>query len=148
MIEIDTPGHTAIISEAYPEHIACALASPWSTFASGTCQTTSCCRISERIFFYKEPPAGQLRIASNATAAFTAELLAAVAKMFPSTLMSTGGDEVNTQCYVDDSETQAELAQSGFSFEEALSAFTVTTHSAIQSLGKTPVVWEGMYDLR
>ena len=90
-----------------------------------------------------EPPAGQLRVASNATVAFTADLLSAVAKMFPSTLLSTGGDEINTNCYTDDNQTQTELKQSGESFAQALSAFTVATHAAIQKLGKTPVVWEG-----
>jgi len=35
MVEIDTPGHTAIISKSHPEHIACPEASPWSDFAAG-----------------------------------------------------------------------------------------------------------------
>lgn len=35
MIEIDTPGHTSVISKAHPEHIACAEATPWATFANG-----------------------------------------------------------------------------------------------------------------
>lgn len=63
--------------------------------------------------------------------------------MFPSTLMSTGGDELNVNCYTQDNETQASLNASGLSLEQALSKFTVTTHAAIEKLGKTPVVWEG-----
>lgn len=35
--EIDTPGHSGSIVHARPEHIACYAASPWSTFAAGTC---------------------------------------------------------------------------------------------------------------
>jgi len=35
MVEIDTPGHTAIISKSHPEHIACPEVSPWSDFAAG-----------------------------------------------------------------------------------------------------------------
>jgi len=35
MVEIDIPGHTAIISKSHPEHIACPEASPWSDFAAG-----------------------------------------------------------------------------------------------------------------
>ena len=35
MQEIDTPGHTAIIGAAHPEYVACAEASPWTTFANG-----------------------------------------------------------------------------------------------------------------
>jgi len=35
MAEIDTPGHTSAISKAFPEHIACPEATPWSLFANG-----------------------------------------------------------------------------------------------------------------
>ncbi|KAI0671138.1 N-acetylhexosaminidase [Trametes maxima] len=125
MIEIDTPGHTAIISAAHPEHVACAQASPWGTFAN-------------------EPPAGQLRLASAATTNFTANLLAAVARMSPSTLLSTGGDELNTECYAQDPETQADLKATNRTLEQALDIFTRTTHAAIRAEGKTPAVWEEM----
>ncbi|KAJ3551626.1 hypothetical protein NM688_g4597 [Phlebia brevispora] len=125
LIEIDTPGHTAIIHQAYPEHVACFEGSPWAVFAN-------------------EPPAGQLRFASSNTTNFTTELLVAVAKMFPSSLISTGGDELNTECYADDAETQQILNSTGSTLEELLSTFTQTTHGALQDLGKTTVVWEEM----
>ncbi|KAI0629989.1 N-acetylhexosaminidase [Trametes polyzona] len=125
MIEIDTPGHTAIIAAAHPEHIACAQSSPWTTFAN-------------------EPPAGQLRLASPATTNFTADLLSAVARMFPSSLFSTGGDELNTECYAQDPDTQADLKAGGRTLEQALDVFTRTTHAAIRAEGKTPAVWEEM----
>ncbi|KAI0793023.1 N-acetylhexosaminidase [Irpex lacteus] len=125
MVEIDTPGHTAIISQSHPEHIACAEATPWSSFAN-------------------EPPAGQLRLASPETTNFTAGLLTAAAKMFPSTLFSTGGDEINANCYTQDEETQKALNSTGKTFEEALSAFTEVSHKALRDLSKTPVVWEEM----
>ena len=35
MLEIDTPGHTSVISKSHPEHVACFVSSPWSTFANG-----------------------------------------------------------------------------------------------------------------
>ncbi|KAI0298150.1 N-acetylhexosaminidase [Multifurca ochricompacta] len=123
LIEIDTPGHTSVISKAHPEHIACAEAKPWSTYAN-------------------EPPAGQLRLASSATTNFTVGLLSAVAKLFPSPLFSTGGDEINARCYHDDAQTQNDLA--GRSVEQALDVFTQATHGALKKLGKTPVVWEEM----
>ncbi|KAH9850196.1 N-acetylhexosaminidase [Lenzites betulinus] len=125
MVEIDTPGHTAIISAAHPEHVACAQESPWSTFAN-------------------EPPAGQLRFASPATTNFTAGLISAVSRMFPSSLVSTGGDELNTECYAQDAETQADLKASGRTLEQALDVFTHATHAAIRAQGKTPTVWEEM----
>ncbi|KAH9073567.1 N-acetylhexosaminidase [Lactarius deliciosus] len=123
LVEIDTPGHTSAISKAHPEHIACAEKTPWATYAN-------------------EPPAGQLRLASPATVNFTVGLLSAVAKMFPSTLFSTGGDEINARCYQDDAQTQQELG--GKTVAQALDTFTQATHGALKSLGKTPVVWEEM----
>ncbi|KAF9019000.1 hypothetical protein BDZ89DRAFT_1139594 [Hymenopellis radicata] len=31
LAEFDTPGHTSVISKAFPEHIACPEATPWAT---------------------------------------------------------------------------------------------------------------------
>ncbi|CAK5271181.1 unnamed protein product [Mycena citricolor] len=123
--EIDTPGHTAVIASAFPEHVACPGATPWASFAN-------------------EPPAGQLRFASEATQKFTAGLLSAAAKMFPSSFFSTGGDEINQNCYTQDKETQAELAAQNKTFLQALNDFTQVNHAAIRKVGKTPVVWEEM----
>ncbi|KAH9953189.1 N-acetylhexosaminidase [Russula dissimulans] len=123
LIEIDTPGHTSAISYSHPEHVACAGATPWLTYAN-------------------EPPAGQLRLATPATVNFTAGLLCAVAQMFPSTLFSTGGDEINARCYQDDPQTQNDLG--GRTLDQALDSFTRATHGALRELGKTPVVWEEM----
>lgn len=53
LVEIDTPGHSSVISKAFPEHIAYAEAPPWEIFAA-------------------EPPAGQLRLASPVRQNFTA----------------------------------------------------------------------------
>ncbi|PIL35146.1 hypothetical protein GSI_02935 [Ganoderma sinense ZZ0214-1] len=92
----------------------------------------------------RKPPAGQLRLASPTATNFTAEMLAAVARMFPSTLMSTGGDELNTNCYAQDAETQEDLKSAGQTLEQALNVFTQKTHAAIEAVGKTPAVWEGM----
>ena len=94
-------------------------------------------------FQLAEPPAGQLRLASEATTNFTAGLLAAAAKLTPSTLFSTGGDELNTNCYAADEETQAALNATGQTLEQALNTFTQVTHKALLDEGKTPVVWEG-----
>lgn len=124
MVEIDTPGHTAIIAEAYPAFITCSEATPWGTYAA-------------------EPPAGQLRIASAVATNFTATLLSSVARLLPSKYFSTGGDEVNMECYKKDKSTQIALKQLGWTIEHALDVFTQATHGALVSEGKTPVVWEG-----
>ena len=125
LAEIDTPGHTAVISETFPEYIACPEASPWATYAN-------------------EPPAGQLRIASPDTVSFATCLLVNAAKMFPGNYFSTGGDEINVQCYTDDPQTQKALAASGKTFEQALDDFTQAEHKALKGVGKTAVVWQEM----
>lgn len=94
--------------------------------------------------FAAEPPAGQLRLASAAVTNFTVALFTAVAKTVSSTMFSTGRDEVNTECYTKDAQTQAALKQSGRTLEQALSVFTQATHGALVSEGKVPVVWEGL----
>ncbi|KAJ3932370.1 MAG: glycoside hydrolase family 20 protein [Lentinula lateritia] len=124
LVEIDTPGHTAIIGASHPEYVACYL-SDWITFAG-------------------EPPAGQLRLADAKVANFTAAVLAAVAETLPSTIFSTGGDELDTACYAADGPTQMMLNESGKTLFEALDIFTSTTHGALHALGKTAVVWEEM----
>ncbi|KAF7332325.1 Beta-hexosaminidase [Mycena kentingensis (nom. inval.)] len=123
--EIDTPGHTSVLSKSFPEHIACAEAKPWASFAH-------------------EPPAGQLRLANAATTNFTASMLKSAARLFPGSFFSTGGDEINANCYTQDAETQADLAASGKTFLQALDTFTQTNHAALRSVGKTAVVWEEM----
>ncbi|KAG2139125.1 glycoside hydrolase family 20 protein [Suillus bovinus] len=125
MMEIDTPGHTAIIGATYPEYVACLDASPWAEFAG-------------------EPPAGQLRFALPEVMNFTASLLTDVTKTLPSHYFSTGGDELNTNCYVDDYLTQQQLNRTGMTLNGALDRFTQTTHGALIAQGKTPVVWEEM----
>ncbi|KAF8194284.1 N-acetylhexosaminidase [Mycena galopus ATCC 62051] len=125
LMEIDSPGHTEAISASHPEYIACSQASPWATFAN-------------------EPPAGQLRLATPAVVNFTAALFTAAAKVLPSKYFSTGGDELNTECYTQDAQTQSDLKKSGQNLEQALNTFTEATHGALAALGKTPVVWEEM----
>jgi len=58
-------------------------------------------------------------------------------------MFSTGGDELNVNCYTQDAQTQADLKQSGRTLEQALDVFTQGTHGALKAIGKTPVVWEG-----
>ncbi|ETW82220.1 glycoside hydrolase family 20 protein [Heterobasidion irregulare TC 32-1] len=125
LVEIDTPGHTAVMSQSHPEFVACAETTPWASFAN-------------------EPPAGQLRLASPSVIKFTASLFSALAKLFPSTLISSGGDEVNTNCYTQDAETQQQLDATGQNLAQALDSFVGSVHEAIRGSGKTPVVWEEM----
>ena len=95
-----------------------------------------------------EPPAGQLRFASPEVTTFTTDLLVATAKLFPSSLISTGGDELNVNCYQQDLETQQILNSTKQTLFEALSNFTATTHGELIKEKKTPVVWEGVLPSR
>ncbi|KAF8479979.1 N-acetylhexosaminidase [Gautieria morchelliformis] len=123
--EIDTPGHTGSIAFSHPELVACSQASPWSIFAN-------------------EPPSGQLRLTSNKSISLATSIFRSVSSDFPSKYLSTGGDELNTACYSQDNETQAELKASGQTLEQALNTFTQAIHSTLKAAGKTPVVWEEM----
>ncbi|KAG5644765.1 hypothetical protein DXG03_007673 [Asterophora parasitica] len=125
MAEIDTPGHTSVIARSHPEHIACFEASPWTQFAN-------------------EPPAGQLRLASASTTNFTTSLLKAAAALFPSKTFSTGGDELNANCYNKDAATQADLAAQKKTLNQALDTFTQAIHKGLRDVGKRAVVWEEM----
>ena len=149
--EIDTPGHTASIHESHPEHIACYDSSPWVTFANGQydpfqlefSQYALGLEFSPSAGSSSEPISGQLRFASASTTNFTAGLVEETAKMFPSSLFSTGGDELNLPCYEQDLKTQQILNATGQTLQQKLETFVHTLHGGLKGLGKTPVVWEG-----
>ncbi|KZV67223.1 glycoside hydrolase family 20 protein [Peniophora sp. CONT] len=120
LLEIDTPGHTAIFAASHPDYVAC-FEADWQVYA-------------------EEPPAGQLRLASSEVVNYTNGLFSVIADMMPSTLLSTGGDELNIPCYEDDEVTQEQLRASGQNLTQALQGFVSTIHSTLRGKGKTPVV--------
>ena len=124
--ELDSPGHTTGIAFAHPEHIACANKSPWATYAN-------------------EPPAGQLRIVSNATLAFARQLFDSVAGMLAGTMMSSGGDEVNLPCWNDDEETARDLSDRNMTIADALNQFIQEVQGVLHDHGKTPFIKSGKY---
>ena len=67
-----------------------------------------------------------------------------VSRQFLSQLFSSGGDEVNSNCYALDSETQAQLNATGSSQDGALDDFLHSIHGALRANGKTPIVKEGV----
>ncbi|OJA10119.1 hypothetical protein AZE42_10643 [Rhizopogon vesiculosus] len=120
LMEIDTPRHTAIIGATCPDYVTCFDAVPWATYAN-------------------EPPAGQLRFTLPEVMNFTASLLVGVANTLPLSYISTGGDELNTNCYVNDTLTQMQLNSTNTTPKNT---FTQTTHGALMATGNTSVVWE------
>ncbi|OCH86979.1 N-acetylhexosaminidase, partial [Obba rivulosa] len=125
IMELDSPGHTTAISYGYPQHIACANKSPWATYAS-------------------EPPAGQLRIASNATIQFAKTLFGSVSSKLHGTMTSSGGDEVNLPCWAEDKETQADLARTNITIEQALDSFIGEVQGVLKKNGKVPFIKSDM----
>ncbi|EJU02943.1 N-acetylhexosaminidase [Dacryopinax primogenitus] len=125
MMEIDAPGHTASVYESHPEYVACWNFEPWTTYAN-------------------EPPSGQLRFAVPEVLNFTQQMFASVLSTLPGSGFSTGGDELNTNCYVNDTVTQDALTASGKNLSEALSMYVLGTHDTVRAAGKTPAVWEEM----
>jgi hypothetical protein len=83
-------------------------------------------------------------LAAPAVRNFTSQLFKSVLASLPGQYFSTGGDEINANCYAQDNETQTELSLQGKTFGEALSDFVVNAHATVKSMGKTPVVWQEM----
>nr|XP_031862319.1 uncharacterized protein CI109_002284 [Kwoniella shandongensis]KAA5529391.1 hypothetical protein CI109_002284 [Kwoniella shandongensis] len=125
LLEIDTPGHTAAIALSHPEHIACFLSTPYKHFAH-------------------QPPAGQLRFANQETTEFTSAILSDVVDLAKSRYLSTGGDEINSNCMLEDKDTKDALTMNGWDLDDALDDFTKKTHATLREKGVTPVVWQEM----
>lgn len=121
LLEVDMPGHTAVIGEAYPDYVACNGKTPWASYAN-------------------EPPAGQLRLTEPAVLEFAKELTGTVAALSTSPYFSTGGDEINVPCYMEDPVVNASTAN----LNDSISTFVSGLHTTLRSAGKTPVVWEEM----
>lgn len=117
------PGHTSSIHHAYPELIAAYNVQPdWSTVAA-------------------EPPSGTLKLNSSAVYDFLGKLwddvLPRVSQF--STLMHTGGDEVNIKAYeMDDTVNSSDPAV----IKPLLQNFLDETHLRIRVEGMMPIVWE------
>jgi len=91
-----------------------------------------------------EPPAGQLRFMDPAVTSFTNEMLENVLHTVPGKYFSTGGDELNTNCYSGDAKSVQLLAASNQTLEQALTPFVLSTHATVHAANKIPTVWEEM----
>ncbi|KAL1406042.1 Glucosamine-6-phosphate isomerase (Glucosamine-6-phosphate deaminase) (GNPDA) (GlcN6P deaminase) [Vanrija albida] len=120
VMEIDTPGHTSIIGEAYPDYIACHDKRPWTGRAH-------------------QPPAGQLRFADSQVTEFTSKLFRAAMGVTRSQYFGTGGDEINMKCMEEDEPTAKALAEKGWTIEDALRDFTRRTHDTLAESRRTAV---------
>lgn len=123
-LEIDLPGHTTAISNAYPNLITSAYKRPWSEFAL-------------------EPPAGQLKLNSSHVSSFIATLLNDLlprSSQF-SSYFHIGGDELNTNAYLFDPTVRSSSPQI---LQPLIQSFINHVLSITASHSLTPIVWEEM----
>ena len=125
LVEIDMPGHTASIAEAFPDLITAYNKQPdWPTYAN-------------------EPPSGQFKLNSPAVLDFLAKLFDdLLPRLTPhAAYFHTGGDEVNQNVYLLD-----ETVRSNDSavLRPLLQRFIDSAHALVRAQGLTPIVWEEM----
>lgn len=124
-LEIDMPGHTASIANAYPELITAANQQPhWETYAA-------------------EPPSGELKLNSSAVFSFLDKLLSDLLhRTTPySPYFHTGGDEVNSNAYLLD---ETVLSNNSAILQPLLQTFFSRVHDKVRAGGAIPIVWEEM----
>jgi hexosaminidase len=123
-IEIDMPGHTASIAQAYPDLIAAFNEPDWSTFAA-------------------EPLSGQLKLNSSAVYDVLDTLFSdLLPRLTPfSTLYHGGGDEVNQMVYLFDETVRSNDSNI---IQPLLQKFMDFCIDQIHKAGLQPVVWEEM----
>ena len=123
-LEIDLPGHSTAVGQAFEEHIVAGNMQPWGDWAL-------------------EPPSGQLRLNSSTTTAFVRnvlnDLLSRVSRH--NSLFHIGGDEVNKRVY----ELDPTVKSSDESvLKPLLQAFVSNASGTVASHGLSPVVWQEM----
>lgn len=125
IVEIDMPGHTSIIHEAYPDLITGWNIQPnWATYAA-------------------QPPSGSLKLnnpdVDNFVTTLLGDLLPRLRRHTP--YFHTGGDEVNKNIYNLDPGVQSNDTAV---LTPALQKFLSHVHSEVRKNGMSPVVWEEM----
>lgn len=125
MLEVDVPGHTASVAEAFPDLVACAFLEHWEGYGN-------------------EPPTGQLKLRDPSVQEFAEDIVTQAAGLVSARYFSSGGDEINSRCYSEDPAMQATTIASNASLNDALSTFVTGVHRALRKIGKVPVVWEEM----
>ncbi|KAL8283200.1 hypothetical protein RQP46_005978 [Phenoliferia psychrophenolica] len=125
MLEVDVPGHTASVAEAYPEMVVCAFLESWTGFGN-------------------EPPTGQLKLGDPVVQTFAEDVSTFAAGLVGSRYFSTGGDEINSRCYLEDPTMDPTTVASPDALNAALSTFVTGVHDALRKIDKVPVVWEEM----
>ena len=80
------------------------------------------------------------------TYAIIYHVLAQVADIFPSRYLHIGGDEVSEQCWREDDELMSWAKEKGFATRDISKYFEERVFSIVYSLGKVPIIWQGILD--
>ncbi|KAI5818330.1 glycoside hydrolase superfamily [Pyronema omphalodes] len=125
IVEIDMPGHTTSIAEAYPDLIVGKNKQPnWDTYAA-------------------QPPSGSLKLNNKAVEDFTSKLFDDLLPRLNkhTKYYHTGGDEVNKNVYaLDPGVGSNEVAK----IRPGLQKFIDHVHGGVKKHKMTPFVWEEM----
>jgi hexosaminidase len=123
-LEIDMPGHTGAIANAFPDLIAAFNESDWSTFAA-------------------EPPSGSLKLNSPAVYSFLHTLFSdLLPRVSPyTTYFHNGGDEVNKNAFLLDDTVKS---NSSAVLQPLVQKLMSNVTNTVRSAGLTPIVWEEM----
>lgn len=123
-LEIDMPGHTGSIANAFPELITVWNETDWSTFAA-------------------QPPTGSLKLNSPAVYDFLqtlfADLLPRVAPY--TTYFHNGGDEVNKNAFLLDDTVNSNSSEV---LQPLVQKLMSNVTNLVRASGLTPIVWEEM----
>ena len=123
-LEIDMPGHTGAIANAFPDLITAFNQSDWSTFAL-------------------EPPSGTLKLKSPAVYDFLHTLFTdLLPRVSPyTTLFHNGGDEVNLNAFLLDDTVNS---NSSAILQPLVQRLMSNVTGTVREAGLTPIVWEEM----
>jgi hexosaminidase len=85
-----------------------------------------------------------MRFADDKVTKFAQQIFSNTIDLTQSAYFGTGGDEINLNCYANDTQTQELLASKNITLEDALRTFTNETHQTLLDKKRTPMVWEEM----
>ncbi|ERF71809.1 hypothetical protein EPUS_01724 [Endocarpon pusillum Z07020] len=123
-LEIDMPGHTGSIANAFPQLITAYNETDWSTFAA-------------------EPPSGSLKLNSPAVYDFLGTLFSdLLPRVSPyTTFFHNGGDEVNRNAFLLDDTVQSNSSDVLQPLVQKIMSYVT---GMVREARLTPIVWEEM----
>ena len=141
--EIDIPGHTLSLLQAYPE--LAAQQPVLVTDAAGRACTTSSADGQTTTHCNRRPNLNNaaLNPVSPQVIDFAANLYAEIGKLFPDRYIHSGGDEVQDQQWLDNPAIVSYMKANGYKDVPALqAAFTAKIEKALAAQGKIMMGWD------